>query len=101
MGKHEGRGEPEAREGHIFRGQVAAYSGANGTQLLCLQRCIRFQWVEGLVRVEIRIFYDRRAPILPFPEESEAQRDPGGSAGGEDPDYARRQFPEGDSGKAP
>src|SRR5271156_1396874 len=35
------------------------------------------------------------------PEESEAQRDPGRSAGGEDPDYARRKVPKGDSGKAP
>src|ERR1700733_961839 len=95
VGKHEGRGEPEAREGHIFRSQVAAYSGANGTQLLCLQRCIRFQWVEGLVRGGIYILDARRAPFLPFPEEAEAHRDPGGSAGGEDPDYARRKVPKG------
>src|ERR1700735_1693008 len=102
VGKHEGRGEPEAREGHIFRGQVAAYSGANGTQLLPLQRCVRFQWVEGLVRIQVRVFDNRGAPILPSAKQPKDRRGPRDGARHEEPDDdARRQLSEGDSGEAP
>ena len=70
----------------------------SGAQFDRLQLGVRLQRRKGLIRIHVRVVGDRRAPILPFPEQSEAQRDPYSGAGGEDPDYARRKVPKADSG---
>ena len=55
-----------------------------------LQRGVRVQGTEGLVGVEVRVFDDGRAPVLPFVEQPKARGDPCGCA--------CRQKPDGDAG---
>src|SRR5579863_3556731 len=97
VGKHERDRKPQVGQSHIFGRQVAAHFGANGAQFRRLQRGVRLQGSESLVRVEVRVLGDGRAPVVPFAEEPKG---PCGGPGGQKPDdKASSQLPERESGE--
>ena len=80
----------QPRESDVFRRQVRAHLGPERAQFDRLQRGVRVQGTEGLVGVEVGVFDDGRAPVVPFLEEPKAHRNPCGRAGRDEPDRNAR-----------